>query len=148
MRQLLQAIRKNIEKMRFHMEKISNAYQASVEKSKPHYFVLTHFSTLFQCKFFIFQSMCDLPTHSSYIQKYGRASTREHNGVSKSLFAFWEFEKRAARAKRWEYCGTHQTISICFNPGGISRNLEAIRMLITRLSKKCENETSTHSENW
>lgn len=42
MRQLLQAIRKNIEKMRFYMEKMSNAYQASVEKSKPHHFALTY----------------------------------------------------------------------------------------------------------
>lgn len=82
MRQFLQAIRKNIEKMRFYMEKMSNAYQASVEKSKHHYFAHTYVSTYFHIESLNANSST---IHSSFIEKYGRASIKEHNGVPKRM---------------------------------------------------------------
>lgn len=77
----MQTIRENIEKIGIYIQKMSNAFQASEEKCK-------RISLYFQVKLsfcsFIFLPMYSI-TYSSYIEKYGKTSLGNHNGVPEGM---------------------------------------------------------------
>lgn len=82
-RQLLQTIRENIEKMRIYTQKMSNAYQASVEKCK-HIFRYFFFASNSNWVFIWFNQY--VPTiYCSSIEKYGKTSVGKHNGVPECM---------------------------------------------------------------